>query len=133
MNSIRSYHDRILRVYDYIKQNLAGDISVDRLSDVACLSPYHFHRVYRKLVGETLNGAARCCRLYEAGRLLTETTNSVGEIAYRTGYNRMDSFSRAFQRYYTVSPDSFRQHQLNHHALVAQATATHNSGTAKPA
>ncbi len=122
------YRDRIVRVYDYIKSNLSGDLSVDRLADVACLSPYHFHRVYRRFVGETLSGAVRRCRLYQSGKLLVETPISIVEIAYRSGYYRTDSFSRAFQRFYGVSPERFRQQYDDERILVATATENANSG-----
>ncbi len=126
---VRSYRDRILRVYDYIKHNLEGDLSVDRLSDVACLSPYHFHRVYRRFVGETLNGAARRCRLYYGGKLLADTPATVAEIAYRIGYNRLDSFSRAFYRFHGLSPEHYRQYHHRQRTLVAAATTYGHSGT----
>lgn len=48
-----NYRQRLTRVIEYIYDNLDGDLSVNALADVALMSPYHFHRIYRGLAQET--------------------------------------------------------------------------------
>jgi hypothetical protein len=49
------YVGRINRVIDYIEANLAGDLSLDTLASVAAFSPFHFHRIFKTMVGENLS------------------------------------------------------------------------------
>jgi transcriptional regulator GlxA family with amidase domain len=57
------YHHRINRVLDYIAQHLDGELSLTRLSSIACFSPFHFHRIFQGIIGETLNSHVRSVRL----------------------------------------------------------------------
>ena len=50
------YNSRINRVIDYIEANLSKELSLKELADVAHFSPFHFHRIFGAMVGETLNG-----------------------------------------------------------------------------
>jgi AraC family transcriptional regulator len=65
-----SYEARLLRVLAYIYDHLDGDLSLDRLSDVACMSRFHWHRVFRAMTGETPAEAARRLRLIKAANAL---------------------------------------------------------------
>ncbi|MCK4671071.1 MAG: helix-turn-helix transcriptional regulator [Candidatus Aegiribacteria sp.] len=60
------YRQRILAVLDYIKVNLDGDLNLDEIAGVAFFSPFHFHRVFRGMVGETLGSLIRRLRLEKA-------------------------------------------------------------------
>jgi len=50
----QEYVARINRVMDYIGANLNGDLCLEKLAGVANFSPYHFHRIFRGMTGETL-------------------------------------------------------------------------------
>lgn len=56
------YERRLMRVLDYIHDNPAGDLSLDALADVAALSRFHFHRVFRAMTGQTVAQAVRRLR-----------------------------------------------------------------------
>ena len=64
---------RLLRVFDHIHDNPAGDLSLDALSDVAAMSRFHWHRVFRAMTGETLAQAVRRIRMQRASYLLVMT------------------------------------------------------------
>ncbi|MES9981658.1 MAG: AraC family transcriptional regulator, partial [Candidatus Thiodiazotropha sp. 6PLUC5] len=69
-----SYRQRVIRVIEYIHNHLDEDLTVTVLADVAFMSPYHFHRIYRKLARETLNATIRRLRLQRAAvELITST------------------------------------------------------------
>lgn len=103
-----AYEKRLLRVFDYIHDNPAGDLSLDALADVAALSRFHFHRVFRAMTGETVAQAVRRVRLYRASVALLTTGTPVAAIARQVGYPNADSFARAFADAHGLSPAAFR-------------------------
>ena len=60
------YADRLERVFRWLADHLDDTLDLARLADVACLSPYHFHRVYRAMQGETAADTVRRLRLHRA-------------------------------------------------------------------
>ena len=60
------YRDRLDRVLRHVQANLDEPLPTERLADVACLSPFHFHRLFRSLTGETLGEVVRRLRLERA-------------------------------------------------------------------
>ena len=103
-----SYHDRMLRVLDYIHENPAGDLSLDRLADVAAMSRFHWHRVFYGMTGETCAQAVRRVRLHRAACLLVQTDASVAYVAKTCGYDSVQAFSRGFRVAFGMSPSAFR-------------------------
>ena len=65
-----TYVDRVNRAIDFILQNLAEPLKLDDVARAAHFSPFHFHRVFRSLVGETLNNFVKRVRLERALYLL---------------------------------------------------------------
>lgn len=104
-----SYESRLRRVVRYIHENPDGDLSLDTLADVAALSRFHFHRVYRTMTGETCAETVRRARTYRASHLLVQTGLSLDEIATRVGYDNTQSFNRAFRAVFTQTPTEFRK------------------------
>lgn len=104
-----AYETRILRVLDYIHDNPAGDLSLDQLADVAAMSRFHWHRVFRAVTGETCAQAVRRIRLHRAASALVMTDTPVERISQAVGYPNGGSFSRAFTEGYGVSPAAFRK------------------------
>ncbi|MEP2718936.1 AraC family transcriptional regulator [Pseudophaeobacter sp.] len=104
-----AYEKRILRVLSYIHDNPAGDLSLDRLADVAAMSRFHWHRVFHAVTGETCAQAVRRIRLHRAASELLLTADGLGQISLSVGYPNLRSFSRAFTEAYGVSPAAFRK------------------------
>lgn len=100
---------RILRVLDYIHDHPDGDLSLDVLADVAAMSRFHWHRVYRAIAGETAAQSVRRMRLNRAAMALVTTKDPVPAIARSVGYDNPASFSRTFCDHYGVTPLVFRQ------------------------
>lgn len=92
-----SYFQRIDRVVGYLNDQVEGNPSLETLAGVAAISPFHFHRVYRAVTGETPSGTLRRLRLAKACILLKETAKSITEIAFNVGYDSSQSFARAFR------------------------------------
>ncbi|SMX45353.1 AraC family transcriptional regulator [Actibacterium lipolyticum] len=103
------YEKRMLRVLRYIHENPEGDLSLDVLADVAAMSRFHWHRVFTSMMGETAAQAVRRIRLFRASCLLVQTEDTIAEIAAKSGYQNVTSFTRAFSEKFNLSPAAFRQ------------------------
>lgn len=102
------YEARLLRVISYIHDHIEEDIDLDRLAEVACLSPYHWHRIYRSIQGETLASTVRRVRLHYAAGRLARTDMAIEEIARRARYGSVHAFTRAFSSAYETPPATYR-------------------------
>jgi AraC family transcriptional regulator len=104
------YQSRIDRVIAHIDANLSEDLSLEQLARVACFSEYHFHRLFRGLVGESLNEFVRRRRLETAARSLHLNSNDkVIDVALNAGYENPASFFRAFRSFFGFSPSGWRK------------------------
>ncbi|WP_457578932.1 AraC family transcriptional regulator [Ensifer adhaerens] len=104
-----TYEQRLHRVSDYIYGHLDGDLDLDRLSEIACLSPHHWHRIYRAVHRETLAGTVKRLRLQRAAADLAQTDLPVATIAQRSGYPNLQSFNRTFKAAYGLPPARYRK------------------------
>jgi len=80
------YTPRIQRVLDHIYQHPSDQLTLERLADIAHMSPYHWHRVFQSITGETIHQATRRIRLARAAKQLIHTTLPVARIARENGY-----------------------------------------------
>lgn len=102
------YQSRLNRVVDYIYDHLEEDIGLNRLAEVACLSPYHWHRIYAAMRGETIAATVKRLRLQRAADRLANSELSIKVISERAGYASVAAFSRAFKEVYRQSPAAYR-------------------------
>lgn len=99
---------RIERVVEHIGSHLDADLDLERLAGVACLSPFHFHRVYRGVMGETVTETVRRRRLHRAASELVEGRVPIPRVARRAGYSSVAAFTRAFSASYGIPPAAYR-------------------------
>lgn len=103
------YELAVRRVAEHVAHHLDEALDLERLAKLAALSPFHFHRIFRGMVGETPLELHRRLRLERAAwRLLNEET-SVTTIALAAGYDTHEAFTRAFNTYYGCSPSEARK------------------------
>ncbi|MBT2969598.1 MAG: AraC family transcriptional regulator [Candidatus Thiodiazotropha sp. (ex Ctena orbiculata)] len=107
-STAESYRQRVIRVVEYIYDHLDADLNVHRLAEVAYMSPYHFHRIYRELAQETLNASIRRLRLHRAAGELIRSTKPIPRIAKEAAYGSPEAFSRAFAQQFGESPANYR-------------------------
>ena len=81
----------------------------DGLAELAHLSPFHWHRVWHAMYGETLADTVRRLRLQRGSGLLAHTDLAVAEVARRCGYPNAQTFSRAFRDRYGQLPTAYRR------------------------
>jgi AraC family transcriptional regulator len=92
----------------FLATHFAEGASMTAAADAACMSPYHFNRLFRALFRETPHEYLTAVRLHEAKRLLLTTDIALGEIAFQVGFQQASSFSRLFRRRYGMSPREYR-------------------------
>ncbi|RXZ80439.1 AraC family transcriptional regulator [Paenibacillaceae bacterium] len=103
------YTKRINAVLDYIHCNLDDSIPLAELADIAGYSPYHFHRIFKLVVRETLNKYVNRVRMEKASRLLVFHDNmSLTEIGLECGFSSIAGFSRSFRIFYDMTPSYYR-------------------------
>lgn len=109
-----TYAKRIERVLHYMVDHLddAGQNALDihRLAEEAFLSPYHFHRVYVAMMGETVADTLRRHRLHRAAIKLTASATPIAALSSEAGYGSAQAFSRAFREAYGIPPAQYRLH-----------------------
>ena len=118
----RDYKQRLLRVLVYIQQNLDRPLELDELAQVACFSPYHFHRIFTGMIGESVQVHIRRLRLERAVAHLKTGKDSVLQIALGAGYETHEAFTRAFKGCFGIAPAAFRSRQ---NALAAVNAPSH--------
>lgn len=102
------YVARVNRAIDYVVEHLGEPLNLDDVARAAAFSPYHFHRIFRGLVGETLNAFIRRLRLERALYLLSHGDRaSLTEVALACGFSSSSSFSRSFRAHFGVPPRAF--------------------------
>jgi AraC family transcriptional regulator len=103
------YTARVNRVIDYIENRIDRELSLKELSEVAGFSPFHFHRIFAALVGETLNSFIQRIRVEKAASMLIQNPKkSITEIALDCGFSGASTFARAFKDCFGISASQWR-------------------------
>jgi AraC family transcriptional regulator len=105
----QSYQERLLRVLLHIQRNLDQPLDLDELAGVACFSPFHFHRIFRGMVGESVMEYVRRLRLEQAAQNLRFSDRPVIDVALDAGYESHEAFTRAFSARFGVAPSGYRK------------------------
>jgi AraC family transcriptional regulator len=105
----QEYMARINRVLDYIERHIDRPLSLKTLAEVAHFSPFHFHRIFKAVVGEPLNQFIKRVRIEKAAQqLLNNPALSITQIALDGGYSGSAHFARAFRTAFGMSPSQWR-------------------------
>jgi AraC family transcriptional regulator len=100
------YEARIARAIQFVDANPGLRVDLDTLAGVACLSPFHFHRIFRSLTGEPVRAFVERRKL-ETAIGLARTGASWKSAAHACGFTSSVSFTRAFKRVYNTPPSRF--------------------------
>jgi len=102
------YVERVNRAIDHIVRNLADPAGLEEISRAAGFSPFHFHRVFKSLLGETLHQFVKRLRLERALYLMSHAPNrSLTEVSLDCGFSSSSDFSRSFKQCYGAAPSVF--------------------------
>lgn len=101
--------ERINQVLHYIDNNLDEDLSLDVVAGIGCYSAFHLHRLFKAATGETLNNYITRKRIEKiAFCLMFRKDLTVTELSTRYGFSSNSTLTRAFTKFYGVSPTNFR-------------------------
>ena len=126
MSTRERYAARIDKVVDYLVAHLDESLPLERLANIGHFSPWHFHRIYRGMMGETVQATVQRLRLHRAANELVHGRRTLDAIARDAGYASQAAFSHAFTPAYGLPPGQFRQQS----GIPALATSdSHKSST----
>ncbi|UPQ89464.1 AraC family transcriptional regulator [Vibrio sinaloensis] len=102
------YQKRLNPVIRYLEKNYDQPLNLPEVAALANLSPYHFHRTFKAVQGETLADFIRRLRLEAAADELFKTKQPIINIALEFGFSSSQSLAKAFQQHFGVTPSAFR-------------------------
>ncbi|MCR8643094.1 helix-turn-helix domain-containing protein [Paenibacillus sp. N1-5-1-14] len=104
---------RMNKVINYIQHNLDQDLSLQVLAEQAAFSPYHFHRIFKQVVGIPVNAYVRREKIERAAKMLVHNLNTeLTSIALDSGFSSVSTFSRAFKERFGMSATQYREQYI---------------------
>lgn len=104
------YLSRIHKVQDYIEEHYFQHLSVDILSEVAGFSKYHFNRIFKSILHESISQYVNRIRMEHSLFLLAHRLDkNLTDIAYDLGYTDPSVFSRTFKNHSGITPYTYRK------------------------
>lgn len=100
--------NRVEKAISYIKNHFAEDIVVDQLAAYVGLSLYHFIRIFTEETGLTPHRYLIDIRLNTAKYLLKNSTFSIKDICYNTGFSNESVFCSSFKKHLGITPTQYR-------------------------
>lgn len=107
--TLKTYHERINVVIQYIHNHLDERLDIDNLAGLSCYSPYHFHRIMHAYLGESLGSYIQRARIAVSAQLLRFTELPISEVSIRVGYESPASFNKVFRKRFGISPGDYRR------------------------
>lgn len=123
-STIAAHHEAVERVIRIMHDRLDEPLTLQEMSRIAYISPYHFNRIFRQITGIPPNQFFYALRLETAKRLLLTTNTSVTDVCFDVGYNSLGTFIRRFTGLVGLSPSRFRS--LARHASEGLSVPTAN-------
>lgn len=103
-----AYHKSINQVLAYIQEHLNEPTDLKTLAGLVHISPYHFHRIFKSTIGESVAEYVQRLRLEYVAEQLKISHFSLYELAEQTGYSSEQALSRAFKKYFNLPPSIFK-------------------------
>lgn len=99
---------RVNRAIDHVVAHLAEPLPLEEVARVAAFSPFHFHRIFRAVTGETLAAFVKRVRLERAAHLISHRKDArLTDIALACGFSSSSDFTRSFKAQYGMPPSAF--------------------------
>ena len=106
------YEEAILSTLIHIQTHLESNLNLDMLAERAGFSAYHYHRIFREIIGEPMKEYIRRLRIERAAYRLKVSEETILHIALDAGFKTHESFTRAFTRQFHITPNEFRNNSL---------------------
>ena len=100
---------RIYKAMDFVVKHLDQTLNLDRVAKASHLSPYHLHRLFHQVAGETLNGYVTRKKMEKAVEtLICQSDLTITDVAEAGGFSSPANFSKAFKSYFDITPRELR-------------------------
>ncbi|MCL7762961.1 AraC family transcriptional regulator [Polaribacter sp. Z014] len=101
--------ERIDTVLKFISDNYASSITLDDISNVACMTTNSFCRFFKKMTNKSFTQFLNEIRIRNASRILVQENLPVSEICYIVGFNSITNFNKQFKQIMGATPKKFRE------------------------
>ena len=109
----KDYIERVNKAIRFIDQNLDKNLNLQTISRIAMYSPFHFHRIFSAIVNESLSEYINRKRIEKSTLYLKpDNEKPISEIAHDFGYSSNAAYSKAFKRFYGISPSKFKERNI---------------------
>jgi len=133
---MQKHLEMIQNLVDKIEENVSYDVNIVSLANSFDLSPWHFQRLFKSMVGDSLGSYTRGRKLSLAANMLQTTQLSIIEIAFEVGFTSHESFTRSFKDYFEHTPKNFRKEKpnvlINKKPLLTDALLEHITNGIQP-
>lgn len=107
-STLSAYSQTIERVIGAMHAHVSAPLALEAMAEIACLSPFHFNRKFRSLIGIPPGEFLAALRLDAAKRLLLTTSLSVTDVCFELGYASLGTFTTRFKQLVGLSPLQLR-------------------------
>lgn len=112
-------YKRIVKAKDYIDENYTKEIKIEDAAKEACMSPFHFLRLFKKIYEETPYQYITRNRVNRAFELILRTEMPITEVCFEVGFSSLSSFSWLLKQKYGISPEAMRESYNAFHDKLA--------------
>lgn len=104
------YRRRVCLAMNYISQNLDRELLLEEIAGAASFSSFHFHRIFKAVVGETVSEFTRRLRLeWAANMLFSNRYDDITTIAMNCGFSSSQNFAKSFRKQFRMTPSAYRK------------------------
>lgn len=100
--------DSIQNTLKWLEENLSERIEIEKLADIAHLSPFYYQRLFSRLVGKPVMEYSKLRRLANAADYLAKNRSRIIDVALNFGFENHETFTRSFKDTYGLTPEEYR-------------------------
>jgi AraC family transcriptional regulator len=117
----QDYIKRVNRILTFIDENIDSELSLEKVAAIGHYSPFHLHRIFKEITNETLNAYITRKRIEKTAAMLMHRRElTIADIYLQNGFSSNSSFTRAFKKFYGVSPTQFRALSPDQFSKISQ-------------
>ncbi|GAA0344220.1 AraC family transcriptional regulator [Bacillus carboniphilus] len=100
---------RMVESIEYIESHLDKELVIEDIASIACMSKFHFQRMFNMLTGFTVSEYIRNRRITLAAQEIVHSHAKVIDVAMKFGYESPEAFTKAFRRIHGISPSAAKK------------------------
>lgn len=102
--------EQIQQTLDYMEDHLSEEINIEELAKRACLSPFYYQRLFRRLVKKPVGEYVKLRRMAKATEILLNNDRRILDVALELGFSSNEHFTRTFKETFGMTPGEYRRH-----------------------